>query len=283
MKARLIIFGVTVVLLLCLAFLYRQRRRARPEAYVRRGDASARLAERVAAMPTPAMTNLPRLAGAPVTAAAPAAAAAGTLLEEEVLAPLRRGFTPPRFTTDPAVPRERQTLLSNRRFESAEWRHVPDKASGRQSPTVRGTTPFIVQFNVPVSAAARQTLTGLGATVRGFFPNNSILTELTPAALKALEEEPTVHAAEEYLPSDKIQPFLAYLAAAQPPGTRARVMIQTFAPEATAPVADAVKAAGGAVEKTSAAKDRGLVRAVLPLAAVKSLAALGELAIKRSH
>jgi subtilisin family serine protease len=280
MKTRLIFFTCAVILLMSLAVLYRQRRNMPPAPEKPRGDMAQRLTERVATMPPPTMTNLPKLAGATVTTSiVPASAAStpgATILDEETLAPLRSRFTPPRFTTDPAVPRERQTLLSNRCFASGAGRSLPDKASGRQSPTARGTTPFIVQFNVPVSAATRQTLVEQGAYVRGFLPNNSILAELTPAVLKALKDVPSVHAVEEYLPSDKIQPFLSYLTAAQPPEVKVRVVIQTFAPEDAAPVAEAVKAAGGSVEMVTAAKDRGLVRVVTPLAAVADMTTLGE-------
>ena len=280
MKTRLILFACAVILLMSLAVLYRQRRGAPPTPAQPRGDIARRLAERVATLPPPALTNLPILASAAVTTSsmptAAASSAAAAVLDEAVLAPLRRGFTPPRFPPEPDVPRVRQTLLSNRLLVTAAARSLPDKASGRQSPTARGTTPFIVQFNVPVSAATRQTLTGLGGCARGFLPNNSILAELTPAALKALAGVPTVHAIEEYLPSDKIQPFLSYLAAAQPPGASVRLLIQTFAPEDAAPVAEAVKAAGGSAEAVTAAKDRGLVRAIVPLNAVGRLTALGE-------
>ncbi len=278
MKTRLILFVSAVVLLLALAGLYRKRSGEEPLADKPRGDAAVRLAERMAALPAPGMTNLPKLASVPGTPAVVSATAsfAGKVLDEAVLDHLRREFVPPRFTTDPALPREWQTLLSNRLLVSPAARVLPSRVSGRQSPTARNTTPFIVQFNRPVSAGTRRMLTGLGAIVRGFLPNNSILAEFTPAALAALADQPTVHAAVEFLPSDKVQPFLSYLAAAQPPEAFVRVMAQTFAPEDAEPVAEAMKAKSSSVESVTAGKDRGIVRAIVPLDALGGLAALGE-------
>ena len=106
---------------------------------------------------------------------------------------------------NPTLPRER-TLLSNRLVVSPEKRSIPDAASGRQSPTPRGTTPFLVQFNTPVSDVTRKLLIEAGALVRGFFPNNAILAELSPAALAALQEVAQVQGAAEFLPATRCSP-----------------------------------------------------------------------------
>ena len=148
------------------------------------GDVGKDLQARVAALPKPALTNLPRLAPAATRVGASASPAAKPApLSEEMLAPLRRTFVPVRFTEDPRFPRGRQTLLSNRLLVSPEKRTFPQTASGVQSPTARNTTPFIVQFNTAVTDASRTLLADAGAIIRGFLPNNALLAELTPSAL----------------------------------------------------------------------------------------------------
>ncbi len=248
-----------------------------------RGEADARLLASVQTQPKPTLPRLPSLGGVP--SAAPAAAAAATqkkstpaavLLTEETLAPLRRAFTPPRFTERTDLPSGRQTLISNRLLISPEMRTLPNAVSGKQAPSPRDTTPFIVQFNTPVNDASRELLKSLGATVRGYFPNNALLAELTPGALAKLQNAAAVQAAEEFLPSDKLQPFLASLIASQAPESLIRATIQTLAPEDAESVAAAVRSAGGEVEDISAGTRWGIVHAILPLGAVRPLTARGE-------
>ena len=243
-----------------------------------RGDSGSLLRERVLSQPRPSLRHVPLLTQAPAPAAHPTNTLenAAAPLSEEALEPLRRAFVPPRFAEDTHLPRERQTLLSNRLLLSPEKRFIPRSASGKQSPTTRHTTPFIVQFNGPVSDASRQLLTDAGALVRGYFPNNALLAELQPSALERLNQVSSVQSATEYLPSDKLQPFLSSLAAAYPPETRVRMTLQTLAPDDTGRVAVAVRAAGGEVTSTSAGTRWGTVRAILPLAALPALAAQGE-------
>ena len=265
----------------CLAgltfFIWKTLPRPASSAGTASGDIGKDLPARVAALPKPALTNLPQLTPAVTsTGATSVPATKPAPLSEEVLAPLRRAFVPPRFTEDRRLPRERQTLLSNRLLVSPEKRDIPKAASGQQLPTPRNTTPFIVQFNTPVSDAARKRLTDAGALVRGFFPNNAVLAELTPATLNALNGLATVQAASEFLPTDKLQPFLLSLVASQAAETRIRATIQTLAPEDAEPVAAAVRAVGGEVEDAKAGTRWGIVQAILPLASVKTLAKRGE-------
>ena len=242
------------------------------------GDVGKDLPARMAARPKPSLVHAPQMAAEPAAdeVAASPTNAASVRIPKEKLDELRRAFMPPRFPENPDIPRERQTLLSNRLLISPEARSVPQAASGQQTPTARGTTPFIVQFNVPVSDDARKLLTDAGATVCGFFPNNAVLAELTPAALFALESIPQVQAASEFLPTDKVQPFLVSLSAAYPDEAEIRVTVQTIAPEDAGPVAVAVRKMGGEVEGANAGTRWGTVKAVLPLGAVRGLAARGE-------
>jgi len=276
MKTKALLSGGVGLLLLALVGLYLKNRSRPLDTPTPRGDMGAGLPSRFAALQKPALSALPQLTG--VTSAPPPAAVAPVpppCLSEETLEPLRRAFVPPRFTEDPAVPRNRQTLLSNRRLVSPEKRDIPKAASGKQSPSPRNTTPFIVQFNTPVSDASRKFLSDAGALVRGFFPNNALLAELTPETLAKLADAAHVQAASEFLPADKLQPFLSSLLATYPPETQLRATVQTFAPEDAEPVAAAVRAAGGTVDNVTSGTRWGTVQAVLPLSAVRPLAANG--------
>lgn len=269
--------GAVGTALLLGVFTMRGRSNRRTAPAAPHPDAPARTAAApAAALPRPAMRRLPQLAAPAAGTATTHTAAAAACLTEAELEPLRRAFKPPRFGADPSLPRERQTLLSNRLLVSPAERAVPRAASGAQSPTPRSTTPFLVLFNTPVTEASRALLIEAGAIPRGFFPNNALLAELTPAALAALAAAPGVQAAEEFAPGDKIQPFLASLLASHPAETRVRMTVQTLAPEDAESAAAAVTAAGGEVEGFTANTRWGLVRAVLPLGAVRTLAARGE-------
>ncbi len=272
-RTRFILLTVTVLLLGVL--VWRGLNPRRPASEPVRSPSP----EQVLSQPQPQMPHAPALAGsrpAPAAAPAPSAPAGAPLLSEEQLAPLRRSFVPPRFAAEPSLPRERQTLLSNRLLVTPAERILPHSASGRQTPSARNTTPFVVQFNTPVSDASRQALADIGATVRGFLPNQALLAELTPDALSRLAGVGAVQAATEFLPSDKVQPFLSSLCAAFPAASRLPVTLQTFAPEDAARVAEAVRAAGGDVSGVSSSTRWGLVRATLPLEAVRTLSARGD-------
>jgi subtilisin family serine protease len=269
---------VTGCLIAALIFVAWPRRTA-PDAGP---SADKNLSSRLATRPHPTPADLPQPAteaaqqGSATNTPVDAPAAASAHLDEATLEPLRRAFVAPRFSEDPALPRERQTLLSNRLVVSPEKRLIPEAASGRQNPTPRGTTPFLVQFNTPVSDAMRKLLTEAGALVRGFFPNNAILAELSPAALAALQDIAQVQGAAEFLPSDKVQPFLSSLIATFPKERTLRVSIQTLAPEDAAPLAAVVRKLDGEVEAASAGTRWGVVQAVLPLGAVADLTVRGE-------
>ncbi len=269
-----------LILLSVVIGFWRARNTRHPNAVEQRGDVglAQSLHARAAAQPKPSLAGLPKLTSATgaTSAAAVTNTAAPALLSEGTLEPLRRAFTPPRFTEDPSLPRERQALLSNRLIISPETRSFPKAPSGAQSPTSRKTTPFIVQFNTPVSDASRKLLNDAGALVRGFFPNNALLVELTPSALAGLDTLAPVQAATEFLPTDKLQPFLASLLAAFPAETRVRLTLQTFAPEDAESVAAAARAAGGDVEGVTAGTRWGIIQAALPLGAVRPLATRGE-------
>lgn len=244
------------------------------------------LPQQVTSLPPPPLTPraptnlaLPTASVAPVApttnalATPPPPPAAADHLTETTLAPLRHAFTPPRYPEDPTLPRERQTLLSNRRLLAPLERTTPTSPSGQQHPTRRNTTPFIVQLNVPVTEASRTLLTDCGAITHGYLPNNAIIAELDAHTLAQVSALPQVQAIDEFLPSDKLQPFLASLIPTYPPTTTIDISLQTFAPQDTDDVAAIIRKSGGDVESTHATKRWGTVRATLPLGAVRPLTA----------
>jgi subtilisin family serine protease len=241
-------------------------------------DLGSNLPSRVASLPKPSFAHLPTLV--PTTSAPSATVASKKLhkapLSEEKLEPLRRAFKPLRFTADPNLPRERQILLSNRLIVSPAKRQIPPSVSGLQSATRRNTTPFLVQFSQSVSDETRKSLEALGISLHGYFPYNAVLAELTPAALSQLESLSVVQAVSEYLPTDKIQPFLSSLAASDSGTESIQVAIQTLISADVDCVAAAVKTAGGEVVRTIPGKQWGTVQAIVPLSSLKTLAAKGE-------
>jgi len=108
-------------------------------------------------------------------------------------------------TYAPDVPKSRQVLLANRRIVVKEGRSFPKTFCAAQSPTARGTAPYVVISELPVSRDVRIRATADGARVIGFLPNNALLVEADAQALKNLEDDVLFMAAVEYEPMDKIQ------------------------------------------------------------------------------
>ncbi len=262
------------------------RRPTRPQPDGEHGDRRLNLQARVASMPKPALARLPKLAAARQAtqpAATPAAAARNRILTEAELEPLRRGFSSPIIAPRADLPLDRQVLLANRLLVAAEDRILPTAPSGTQTPSRRGTTPFVVQFEGPVTDASRAALAAVGAIVRDYYPHQALLAEFTPDALARLSEVEHVRTAFEYLPADKIQPFLSFLKTAVPEDAHVAATIQTFAPEDVSRVAAAVAAAGGEVTGSAAGTRWGTVRAIIPLGALSDLAARGDVQWLEEH
>ncbi len=276
MRKPLLLLAVGACLTALSIWVWRSGTRPRPEGAGRpAGDVGRALASRVAVRPRPTFARLPQLAAPAAATPAPAASAAGAL-DEERLEPLRRSFVPPRRTPRADLPESRQVLLANRLVAIPEEPFFPEGPSGMQTPTPRGTTPYIVSFREPVTDASRQRLTAVGATLHGYLPHQAVLAELTPEGLARLRQLPDVRAAVEYLPSDKIQPFLGSLAASLPDSSVVNVNIQALTPKDAPAVSEAVRATGGHVDGLADASRLGLVRAALPLSAVAALASRAE-------
>jgi subtilisin family serine protease len=245
-------------------------------------DKGVALLEQIAHQPKPKLTHIPQLASSNTPSAItlhPAPTSSGTskrLLPDATLQRLRKAFVLPRFREDPGIPRPRHVLLANRLLITPNKRFFPEVASGRQKPTSRNTTPFMVVFASPLSDTSRELMKAAGAIVRGFIPNNAILAELTPEALSKVARINEATTAAEFFPEDKLQPFLGSLIATYPPESQIRVTLQTFAPEDAEVIASRIRAAGGTVEDVTATDRHGSLRAILALGKIPPLTMLSE-------
>ncbi len=112
----------------------------------------------------------------------------------------------------PAVPPEHQILLRSRRIVT------PDTPSLLEFPTANrpdrdGAVPVMVQFREVPDEEARQTVIRCGARITGYLPHRTLVVAATPETCRRLAANPQIRALEEFLPSDKIQPLLAAMAA----------------------------------------------------------------------
>jgi len=221
----------------------------------------------------------PRSATPPVLASKqhpPPAKKARGPLTDETLATLRKTKMLPNDPEREDLPRERQVLLASRRVVVPETAAFPTAPTGLQTPTARGTTPYLVAFASPPDNALRTAVAAKGGYVRAFIPNTALLVELTPAQLAELPRWPSVTYATEFLPADKIQPFLTAVAKDYPEEARIRVTLETFSEEDVETVTAHIRASGGAVEHTSTARQKGAVQAIVTLGSLPKLSALAE-------
>ena len=177
---------------------------------------------------------------------------------------------------DPNVPLTRQVLLANRRIEFPASRSLPAAFAASQRRSVRRTAPFIVMFNRAVADGWTDGLPGV--IPRGYLPNRAWLVELTEDGLRCLASMPDVQGVTEWVPSDKLSPFLHHVlrTGAGESGRLLRVSVQTFAPEDVDGVAAHIRKASGELLAASASSRRGIVQAALPITALKEIARCGE-------
>ncbi len=174
-------------------------------------------------------------------------------------------------------------------------RHTDKIAAERPAVApARGTLPYIVQFAGPIRAEWKAALKSAGAEIKFYLPENAFVVLADPGSLDAIAKIADVQWIGEYRAEYKMQPRLKARAATPAPAVDRKaaaqspaeasaaaasigvVTILTFRPEDAGRVAQAVAAAGGQVLRESRGGRRGLIRAQVPLAAVESLAALGE-------
>jgi len=171
---------------------------------------------------------------------------------------------------DPGVAKARQVLLANRRIVVASGRSFPTAFCTTQTPTTRGTAPYVVISELPVGRDARIQAVADGARVIGYLPNNALLVEADAQALKNLQEDVLFMAAVEYEPTDKIQQALLGVDDAT---VEATVMLLN--PTDHAGVRAFIEANGGTALGGMPASDK-VISATLPRALVGQLAGKAE-------
>lgn len=117
---------------------------------------------------------------------------------------------PPPAPAPAGVPKDRQVLLANRTLWVGERKRAfPASFAQTQKPTARGTLPYAVVCEAPVTGAVRERAEKLGVRVVRFLPSNALLVEADAAGLEKLEDDALFAAAFEITPVDKIQRALA--------------------------------------------------------------------------
>lgn len=211
-----------------------------------------------------------------IAAPPPQPAAAATLTQAQ-LEPLRAAFKATRSRPSQGQrPKEKTILLTNRVIEVPEERDLPTQLARDQILTQRETLPYVVHFGQPITAEMRQRLEGSGALLRGYLPHYAFLTELSAAALREVANNPEVRYVTEFLPEDKIQPFLGSLTETQPASETVQLAIQTLDPKDTESIAALVANLGGVVNRTTRLPAWGLINATIALSEIPALARCGD-------
>lgn len=241
------------------------------------GTAVAPVAAEGAPVSPPAAAGAPASPPAAVGAPAqpPAAlAAAEAQIDAAWLDRERTRFLRPRpAARNDVAPRNRLLLANRTAAPAVDGPSAPDPAT---LPSPRGTLPFVVQVDGADLPARRAELEAAGAAVRGYIPNRAWLVEAGDEARAAIAALPSVLAMEPYQPSDRVQPFVAHLAATRSAKDHVLLSIQTFAPDDAAGLAETIRASGGSVESAVAGRRWGTVRASVPLGLVASLSRRGD-------
>jgi len=173
------------------------------------------------------------------------------------------------IVNDPKIPKARQVLLANRRIAVEKGRSFLKRFCQAQTPTARGTAPYVVISELPVSRDVRIQAVADGARVVGFLPNNALLVEADAQALKNLEEDVLFLAAVEYEPTDKIQRALL-----DKTGATVEATIVLLNPKDREVVQKFVTENGGTLLRGTPSEKS--VRATIPCALIEQLAGKAE-------
>ena len=157
--------------------------------------------------------------------------------------------------------------LANRTVALDASARFPTAFAQFQTPSARGTLPFLVVCAEPVTKVAREQVAACGARVVGIIPDRSLLVEADEAALAKLASSATFAGACELAPADKIG-----VAGLTPADDALSVTLVPLADEDVHAVSNAVVALGGQVLVTPS----GRVRARVPAARLSALAARGD-------
>ena len=155
--------------------------------------------------------------------------------------------------------------LANRTVELRDACFPKDFAQ-HQTPSARGTLPYLVVCAEPATKAARARVASCGARVLGVVSSRALLVETDEAALARIAAAPAFSAACELTAADKVS---AELASAE---GDVDVTLVPLAEADVPAVSNAVVAVGGTVLWSPA----GRVRAHLPAAKVSALATRGD-------
>ena len=157
--------------------------------------------------------------------------------------------------------------LANRMVEIDASARFPKSFAQEQTPSARGTLPFLVVCKEPVSKAAREQVASCGARVVGVVPDRTLLVEADEPALAKLASSAAFAGACELAPADKIG-----VAGFMPADDALSITLVPLADADVPAVSNAVVALGGQVLATPA----GRVRARVPAARLPALAARGD-------
>ena len=156
--------------------------------------------------------------------------------------------------------------LANRTLELEASAPFPKTFAQYQTPSARGTLPYLVICADSVSKAARKQVAACGARVVGIVPPRALLVETDEPSLAKMASAKDFAGACELMPADKVS---ADLASAD---GEVDVTLVPLAEADVSAVSNAVLAVGGRILATPA----GRVRAHLPPGQVGTLAARGD-------
>lgn len=192
-----------------------------------------------------------------------------------VVTAMMAGRRPAEESAGTLPPRPREICLAGRTLAPGRG-EFPKRFAERQTPSARGTVPYIVVATRPVARRVRRRAEELGARVVGFMPANALLVEADEKALSGLAADPLFDAAVELEPSDKLSRGL--LAATG----EVNVTVVPLAAEDKSALGEFIRLRGGRV-LAEASRGRDVLRAAIPHSLVDELAARGDVRWMEPH
>ncbi|MBQ6009236.1 MAG: hypothetical protein IJL17_11885, partial [Kiritimatiellae bacterium] len=139
--------------------------------------------------------------------------------------------------------------LANRTLEIEAASPFPKAFAQHQTPSARGTLPFLVVCAEPVTRAAREQVAACGARVVGVIPDRTLLVEADEPSLAKLASSAAFAGACELAPADKIG-----VAGLTPADDALSITLVPLADEDVSAVSNAVITLGGQVLATPAGR-----------------------------
>ncbi|MDY0149850.1 MAG: S8 family serine peptidase [Kiritimatiellia bacterium] len=167
------------------------------------------------------------------------------------------------------------TSSAEQQRKSQQVKRQP-KAATVQRLSSRETAPWLVQFNDVIREEWKMALVAAGAEIRGYMPENGFVVLATRAQIAVIGGLPDVIYVGEFLPAYKRSKQVRQLITKAGEEVR-EYNVWTYRPEDAEAIALEVAGLTGAqVTHVEALPDRGLVRAILPVAAVETATSWGE-------